>query len=105
MDRHHRRMVPTANSAVSWSTPTLTHQFLLLGIHGDHWLLPAQRPLHFTVEVFELGVAIRMAGAFSGLAIGLQTVSHLMEQIGDYLVADGVMLAVQLGGQVADALT
>src|ERR1017187_6582911 len=71
----------------------IANQFLLLRIDGDHWLLPAQRPLHFAVEVFELGIAIRVAGAFGGLAVGLQTVPHLMEQVGHYLVADSVMSA------------
>ncbi len=44
--------------------PEVAHQLVLFGIDGDDWLLPAESPLHLTVEMFELSVAIRMAGAF-----------------------------------------
>src|SRR4051812_42093169 len=39
--------------------------------------------------MLKLSIAVRMAGPLVGLAVGLQTVAQLVEQVGHYLVADG----------------
>jgi hypothetical protein len=47
------------------------YQFLLFGVHRNRRLLVSQLPLDLAIEVFELGVAIRMTRTFSGFAVGL----------------------------------
>src|SRR5271157_3255208 len=80
-------------------------QFSFLGVHRNHRLLGRQIALHLAVEVLELGVAIRMAGSFLGLAIGLQTVPDLMQQLGHHAVTGAVPLPPQFLSQLAYALT
>ena len=55
------------------------------------------------VDVAELGVAVGVARALERLAVGLQAVAHLLEQLGHGLVADRVAQAAELVGEVADA--
>src|SRR4030081_1407169 len=82
----------------------IAHQFLLFCIDGDDWFLPAQTPLHFAIEMFELGIAIRRIGPFLGLAVGLSAISQLVQQFRHYLMAHNIIHSFQLGRQVANAL-
>jgi hypothetical protein len=56
------------------------------------------------VEVRKLGVAIRVGAAFERLAVGLQAVAQLPQQLGDQLMADPMPPRPQLGRQLAHAL-
>jgi TolB-like protein len=49
----------------------VANQLLLLGVDGDDGLLLSLRRNDFRVDIFELGVAVGMLGAFIRLAIGL----------------------------------
>jgi hypothetical protein len=73
MDREagRRRIHSTAEPSIG-NPATFTDKFLLLGIDGYDRLLLDQRCLDQIIDVAKLGVSIRMAVAFSGLAIGLQ---------------------------------
>ena len=46
--------------------------FLLLGIHGNHWLPSTLKTPDLGVEVLELRIPVRMTTTFTGLSIGLQ---------------------------------
>src|SRR5580704_14574577 len=52
----------------------------------------------------ELGVAVRVTRTFSGFAVGLQTVSEIVQQIRDHAVARFMPHAPQLSRQFAKAL-
>ena len=82
----------------------VSHQFLLFGVHRNRRLLVSQLPLDLAIKVFELGVAIRVTRTLSGFAVGLQTVSEIVQQIRDHAVARLVSHAPQLGCQLAKAL-
>ena len=56
-----------------------------------------------SLDVAELGVAVGMARPLERLAVGLEAVAQLVEQLRHGLVADRVTLPAQLGGEVADA--
>src|ERR1019366_3212026 len=60
--------------------------------------------LDLAIEVFELGVAIRVTRTFSGFAVGLQTVSEIVQQIRDHAVARLMPHAPQLSRPFAKAL-
>lgn len=70
----------------------ISHQFLLFRIHRHHWLAPLLHPPHLLADVFELGITIWVAIAFTRLAIGLQTVTGVMEQASHGAVAHGMAL-------------
>ncbi len=52
--------------------PAVSDQLLLLGVDRDGELAGTLERLHLGVDVFELRVAVRVVGAFAGLAAGLQ---------------------------------
>src|SRR5438552_16200794 len=82
----------------------IADQFLFLGVDRDHRLLFGQRRGHLSVDVAELRIAVRVAVALRGFAVGLQTVTRLTEQVGDQGAADRVTLRLQRLRQVAHAL-
>jgi hypothetical protein len=69
-------------------------QFLLLGIHQDHWLPAPLEREDAGVDELELGIAIGVGAALPRLAIGLEVVSGAMQQQRHGLVADAVALAL-----------
>src|SRR5262249_31369926 len=79
-------------------------QLLLLGVHRDDRLAGLQGGPDLAVDVLELGVAVRVALALDRLAVGLEAVPRLMEQLGDDAMAGGVPHPPELLGQLADAL-
>src|SRR6516165_552342 len=82
----------------------IADQFLFLGVDGNHRLLFGQRRGHLGVDVAELRVPIGVAVALGGLAVALQTVTRLIEQVGDQSATDLVTLRLQRLRQPAHAL-
>ena len=68
----------------------IADQLLLLGVDRDHRLAGRRGRFHLIVDVAELRIAIRMACPLAGLAVGLQAVAHLPQQIGHDVVADAM---------------
>ena len=68
----------------------VSDEFLLLRIDRDHRFARGQRRSHGVVDVNELRIAIGMAVAFPGLAIGLQAELLLVQQLADHRAADPV---------------
>jgi hypothetical protein len=58
----------------------ISYEFLLLRVDRDHWELRFQEGSSLGVDVLELGVAVHVGGALAGLAIGLKTVTHVVEK-------------------------
>ena len=54
--------------------------------------------------VFKLSIAVGVLGAFNRLDIGLQTVPHPMQQVGNSATSNVLASALQLGRQVPRAL-
>ena len=82
----------------------IADQFLLLCVHRDGRLPFGQRLGYVLVDISELRIAIRMAVALAGLAVGLQTEFLLLQQLPDNRVADPVATVHQFGRQAAQAL-
>jgi len=78
-------------------------ELLLLGVDADHGLAQGELQLDRGVEMGELGVAVGVARALERLAVGLEAVAQLVEQLADQPVTDHVPTLLQLGGQVAHA--
>jgi hypothetical protein len=79
-------------------------QFLLLCVHRDHRLLLGQRRGNALADVGELRIAIRMAAALPGLAVGLQAERLLLQQFADNRGADPVATRCQFPRQLPQAL-
>src|SRR3984893_11174703 len=82
----------------------IADQFLFLGVDRDHRLLFGQRRGHLGVDVAELRIPVGVAVALRGFAVALQTVTRLIEQVGDQGAADLVTLRLQRLRQAAHAL-
>ena len=90
------------------SLPSVFHvsqRFFLLGVDRDRWLPRSQKRANSLVDVFELGVAVRMLLAFNRLAVGLQTVTLRAKQLPDFRTADLVSLPHQFASKCARTLT
>ena len=59
---------------------------------------------HGGVDVPELGVSVDVIGPLLGFPIALQAILLLMQKLGDFGVADGVLLSRQCSGNIARAL-
>src|SRR5437879_10069122 len=79
-------------------------QFLFLGVDGDHRLLFGQSGGHLGVDVAELRIPVGVTVSLRGLAVALQTVTRLIEQMADEGAADRVTLRLQRLCQAAHAL-
>ncbi len=79
-------------------------QLLLLGIHRDHRVAGGQARLGRRIEVSKLGVTVEMLRPCARLAVGLQTIPPLVQQLRYLLIADAMPLPPQLGGQPAHTL-
>src|SRR5216684_4501163 len=79
-------------------------QFLFLGVDGDHRLLFGQSGGHLGVDVAELRIPVGVTVALRGLAVALQTITRLIEQVADQGAADLVTLRLQRLRQTAHAL-
>lgn len=63
-------------------------QRLLLGVHRNRRLVVRLERLDLCIDVLELGIAVRVAGALPRLAVGLQAEVELIQQPTDQLVVD-----------------
>src|SRR6202049_5363286 len=61
-------------------------KLLLLRVDGDHRLSGSLERLHLGVDMLELRVAIRVAGPFARLAVGLQAEVEALQQAADQLM-------------------
>ena len=82
----------------------LADQFLLFRIHRDHRLTPMLKVLNGGVEVFKLGITIRMIRAFFRLSVALQTVARREQQSPNRAGTDRVPLFGQFTCQSRRAL-
>jgi hypothetical protein len=78
-------------------------QFFLLGVDRDCRLAGGKRRLHRGVDVLELRVAVGRVTALAGLAVGLQAVAELAQQVGHHVMADAVPHRPQRFGEMAQA--
>src|ERR1700694_608064 len=62
-------------------------QFLLLRVHGNDWFAYPQRLFDSAVDISELRVAVGMIAPLLGLAVALQTVTILPQELADFGVA------------------
>ena len=81
----------------------VSDEFLLLRIDRDHRFARGQRRSHGVVDVNELRIAIGMAVAFPGLAIGQQAELLLVQQLADHRAADPVAFRRQSRRQLRQA--
>jgi hypothetical protein len=70
-------------SAASAAVVEVAEQLLLLGIDRDRRLSVVMTRPDEGVDSCKLGIAVRVAGAFAGLAIGLDVVAAVAKQAGD----------------------
>ena len=82
----------------------VSQQFLLLRVHGDDGRALGQSPLDLCVDMAELRVTVGMILPLFRLAVALQAVALLLENLCDLYVTERVLLAGQLRGQGARAL-
>jgi len=81
----------------------VAHQFLFLGVHRYDRLTPAMKPLGQRVDVFKLGISVRMLRPLKGFGIGLKAVVELVQQVGHLAVSDTVALSLKLLRQATRA--
>ena len=82
----------------------LSDQLLLLGIHRNDRMTLLLSTAHLLVEVVELRIPTRVLGAFGALAVRLQGVAELVQQLVDHTMTHRVPRRLQLGGELAHAL-
>lgn len=102
---HKDRPAGTEGSGKSWpatrSAPcglaplpafvlVVADQFLFLGVHRNHGPPLLQGSPHPLIDVPELGVAISMIFTLLGLAVALEDVIQIPQQLRHFLVADRV---------------
>src|SRR5271166_2771167 len=58
-------------------------RFLLLRVDRYHGFAGRLKRLDLRVDIFELGVAIRMFAGFLGLAVGMATIFQFLQQLGN----------------------
>ena len=83
----------------------IANQFLLFRVHGNHRSSLAQRRFDLLIDVAELGVAIRMLGAFFRLAVALETVILIMQQLTHFDGTDRMLFPRQFPSQRLRTLT
>ena len=78
-------------------------EFLLFCIHRNHRQLPFQCQPHVAVDMPELGVPIRVIISFLSLAIALQTLLHVSQQLSYLLVTDRMIVHREFPSQGSGA--
>ena len=81
----------------------VSHQFLFLGVNGNDRQSLCQTLFDTRADMAELGVPVLMILALLGLAIALQTEMLVVEDLGDFDIADRMVVLGQLRGQCAGA--
>src|SRR5260370_28259241 len=79
-------------------------QLLLLRVDRDGRLSGSLERIDLRIDVFELGVAIRVARTLAGLAVRLQAEAQAAQQPPDQLLAGGKAALGQRAGEMALAL-
>src|SRR5215213_3351555 len=79
----------------------VSDEFFLLRVDRDRRLAGGLPGLHPHVDVFELGVAVGVARALAGLAVGLQAEAEPAQQSADQLLAGGETALGQRASEVA----
>src|SRR3954449_13439011 len=82
----------------------VSDELFLLRVDRDRRLAGGLPGLHPRVDVFELGVAVGVACALAGLAVGLQAEAEPAQQSADQLLAGGEAALGQRASEVALAL-
>src|SRR5262249_30497146 len=80
-------------------------QLLLFGIHRNRRFTRGQSGADLCIDVAELFVPIRTVAALAGLAVALQAVVQLSQQIGDHVVPDAMAHRPQRLSEIAQAAT
>jgi len=70
------------------SSGVVPHQFLLFCIHGNDWRFLPQGTFDRAVDVTELRVPVRVIPTLFLLAVALEVVSHLMQELGNFHMTD-----------------
>src|SRR5258708_36617290 len=82
----------------------ITNQFLLLCIDRNDRKSVSEVLLSLLVDMFELGVAFRVARSFERLLVRLQAISELTKQLVHELVTHLMTFGLTLLGGTPDAL-
>ena len=72
-------------------------QLFLLGVDGNNRLLLFERSLDHSVDVAKLGIPIRVAVTFSGLAVSLQAKVQRLQQLANHRMTDPMPLRAKFG--------
>ena len=75
-------------------------QFLLLRVDRDGRLAGSLKAAHLGIDMFELGIALRMAGPFARLAVGLKTEAKTPQQPTNQFVAGHKATLDQRAGEM-----
>src|SRR6202042_3029561 len=79
-------------------------QLFLLGVDGNNRLLLFERSLDPPVDVAKLGIPIRVAVTFSGLAVSLQAKVQRLQQLANHRMTDPMPLRAKFGCEPTQAL-
>jgi hypothetical protein len=74
-------------------------QLLLLRIHRNNRPTPRQCLSHLPVNITKLRIPIRMIFPLFHLPVALQTIVHVVQQLGDFHIADRMSSVRQFSGQ------
>src|SRR4051794_1684812 len=101
---HPNRFGLTLGAQLAAAVLEVSDEFFLLCVDRDRWLAGGLPSLHLRVDEFELGVAVGVAWALAGLAVGLQAEAEPAQQSADQLLAGGEAALGQRASEVALAL-
>ena len=82
----------------------IADQFLLLRVDGNRRAMLVLKPADLVVEIPKLRIPIRMRRAFARLAVRLQRVARVVQEIGHQPVADRMACRLQRSRQPPDTL-
>src|SRR5450631_2046845 len=83
----------------------IAQECLLLGVDRNHGDALPQTPFHRGIDVPELRIAVGVIRTLLGLAIALQAVVQVVQNLRHFHVADRMILLAQFSGNGARALT
>ena len=98
---HPNRLGLPLRTQFAAAVPEVADKLLLFGIDRDDRLAGSLKHLHFGIDVLELRVAVRMAGAFARLCIGLQAEAQTLQQSAHQLLASTEAQCGERRGQMA----
>jgi len=81
----------------------IADQLLLFRIHRNDRLVTGLKWLDLLVNMLNLGIAVQMRAALERLAVGLQAITHLLEQGGNQAMARLMSQPCQVVRQLAHA--